>query len=180
VTNHYLTGQHVMVAKSREEIPEKIMNYEQFNAMLNRIRLATSSSEVEDCVVELHKLTDHGAAEDRVTAEKAIYAARKKCGSLRKSMVGDFEQELTELASNDVATLLHKGRSYGDSWKRRGGVGAFMMLARKWDRIENQAKAKGYDVFEACRDTDMMDDIRDLRCYLLLVEHEMNLLQGKN
>ena len=37
---------------------------------------------------------------------------------------------------------------YGDSWKQRG-VGAFMMLARKWDRIENQVKGFKWDVFEA-------------------------------
>lgn len=104
-------------------------------------------------------------------------AARRRVGTL--PVVGgptDFGAELEGIAACDVATLLFKGQSYGDSWKRRGGVGAFMMLARKWDRIENQALAKGYDVFEACRNTDMLDDIRDLRCYLMLVEHEMSKL----
>jgi hypothetical protein len=106
-------------------------------------------------------------------------AARRRVGTLpagrQVSPSGSsfLEDDLMELAANDVATLIEKGKSYGDSWKRRGGVGAFMMLARKWDRIENQALAKGYDVFEACKDTDMLDDIRDLRCYLLLVENEV-------
>ena len=51
------------------------------------------------------------------------------------------------VANADVKTLEEKGRTYGDSWKRRGGVGAFMMLARKWDRIENQASKLNYDIF---------------------------------
>ena len=49
-----------------------------------------------------------------------------------------------------------------------------MMLARKWDRIENQVKKLGYDVFEtALQDPSadgILDDIGDLRRYLLLVE----------
>ena len=49
-----------------------------------------------------------------------------------------------------------------------------MMLARKWDRIENQTNKQGYDMFAAIfadtSDTGLLDDIRDLRRYLLLVE----------
>ena len=154
------------------------MNHEQFNAALNRIGHAQSSSEVETLVATLHHLTDHGLPSDRIKAEEAIMTARRRVGTLPPTgkihSTGKLlEDDLMELAANDVATLIEKGKSYGDSWKRRGGVGAFMMLARKWDRIENQALAKGYDVFEACRDTDMLDDIRDLRCYLMLVEHEV-------
>jgi hypothetical protein len=52
-----------------------------------------------------------------------------------------------------------------------------MMLARKWDRIENQAKKENYDIFETIRkdprEEGIIDDIRDLRRYLLLVEAEM-------
>jgi hypothetical protein len=52
------------------------------------------------------------------------------------------------------------------------------MLARKWDRIENQVKAQQYDVFgaiEADRRADgIMDDIQDLRRYLMLVEEHMS------
>lgn len=79
----------------------------------------------------------------------------------------------------DHEHLVKAGESYGDSWKRRGGVGAFMMLARKWDRIENQTKKQGWDVFETIKhdpsSTGIIDDIRDLRRYLLLVEAEMTL-----
>lgn len=76
----------------------------------------------------------------------------------------------------DKQGLLLAEKSYGDSWKRRGGTGSFMMLARKWDRIENQCKGESYDVFEALAnypgDDGLIDDIRDLRRYLVLVECE--------
>jgi hypothetical protein len=58
-------------------------------------------------------------------------------------------------------------------------VGAFMMLARKWDRLEKQTNDFGYDLFAAInddtRDEGILDDIRDLRRYLLLVESHMLL-----
>lgn len=79
---------------------------------------------------------------------------------------------IQELANNDVKVLKEKGMTYGDSWRKRGGVGAFMMLARKWDRIENIALGAGYDIFKvgAANTGDTLDDIADLRRYLLLVE----------
>lgn len=84
---------------------------------------------------------------------------------------------VNEIAHKDVEGLDVAEKSYGNSWKQRGGVGAFMMLARKWDRIENQVKKENYDVFETIlkdpRQEGIIDDIRDLRRYLLLVEAEM-------
>tara|TARA_R100000353_G_scaffold142949_1_gene102139 strand:+ start:126 stop:440 length:315 start_codon:yes stop_codon:yes gene_type:complete len=81
---------------------------------------------------------------------------------------------IRKLANLDVGKLEQAERSYGDSWRKRGGIGAFMMLARKWDRIENQVTKDGYDIFESIyndpSDTGILDDIRDLRRYLLLVE----------
>lgn len=84
---------------------------------------------------------------------------------------------LRDIASTDAPALEEKGRAYGSSWRKRGGVGAFMVMARKWDRIENQMEAAGYDIFEPLQKemvagtTDgLLDDIRDLRRYLLLVE----------
>lgn len=86
-----------------------------------------------------------------------------------------FYDRLLKIGREDAITLVEKGRSYGDSWKRRGGVGAFMMLARKWDRIENIAKSDGWDIFGCAsrNEGDILDDIRDLRRYLTLVEHEV-------
>jgi len=85
-------------------------------------------------------------------------------------------EQISLIAQSDVATLQEKGKVYGSSWSNRGGVGAFMMAARKWDRIENQCKAKGYDIFEACHDSaedGILDDIADLRAYLLLIESKV-------
>tara|TARA_R100000655_G_scaffold30264_1_gene61027 strand:- start:3764 stop:4093 length:330 start_codon:yes stop_codon:yes gene_type:complete len=83
-------------------------------------------------------------------------------------------RDLFNLVEDDVRELVEAEKSYGDSWRKRGGVGAFMMLARKWDRIENQTHKEGYDIFSAIAkdptDTGILDDIRDLRRYLILVE----------
>ncbi len=90
-----------------------------------------------------------------------------------------YLDHLAAVGAKDVAKLLVAQKSYGDSWKKRGGVGAFMMLARKWDRLENfLSKAEDrWDIFAAVekdrRPEGVIDDIRDLRRYLLLVEAEM-------
>ena len=82
-----------------------------------------------------------------------------------------------DLCLNDYTSLCEAEKTYGNSWKKRGGVGAFMMLARKWDRIENLTQKYDYDIFHAIEEhpelTGVIDDIRDLRRYLLLVEAEM-------
>jgi len=87
------------------------------------------------------------------------------------------------LANRDVVLLKKKGEAYGSSWRKRGGVGAFMMLSRKWDRIENMCQEGKYDIFEVGSDDTpggILDDIQDLRCYLLLVEsHIINECMGR-
>ena len=92
-------------------------------------------------------------------------------------MEGSNFNIIRKLANLDVSKLEQAERSYGDSWRKRGGIGAFMMLARKWDGIENQVTKDGYDIFESIyndpSDTGILDDIRDLRRYLLLVESFM-------
>lgn len=136
-----------------------------------------------------------------------------------------FLEHLEVIASEDAAGLRTAYASYGDSWKRRGGVGAFMMMARKWDRLENRVRkgakpigelfarllgdlremhldaeleprdvceamlervrqeldepraADAYDIFAHVmadqRAEGVIDDIRDLRRYLMLVEAEL-------
>jgi hypothetical protein len=97
---------------------------------------------------------------------------------------------LSQVAVEDISCLRVAEQNYGSSWKKRGGVGAFMMLARKWDRLENalsprdgatgQASAyeevASWDILQALkhdtREEGIIDDIRDLRRYLLLVEAE--------
>jgi len=102
-------------------------------------------------------------------------------------MSESYLSNLTPIALQDASELVKKDKEYGSSWKKRGGVGAFMMLARKWDRIEKRMEegrpgAAGqmtghYDIFDAIhcdpRTEGILDDIRDLRRYLLLVEAEM-------
>ena len=88
-------------------------------------------------------------------------------------MATDWEN-MKGIAQKDLEALSRAETSYGDSWRRRGGVGAFMMLAPKFDRIEHQSEKHGWDVFKAGEvyvgEAGLLDDIRDLRRYLLLVE----------
>jgi hypothetical protein len=98
-------------------------------------------------------------------------------------ITGIYSKELMICLSEAEKVMVAKNLIYGDSWKRRGGIGAFMMLARKWDRIEIQVKHNGYDVFTAVesdwqKPDNLLDDIRDLRNYLTLVEHEVRKGHG--
>jgi hypothetical protein len=81
------------------------------------------------------------------------------------------------VANEDAEGLVKAEESYAGSWKKRGGVGAFMMLARKWDRLEARAEKHAWDIFDAIqqdeRSEGVIDDVRDLRRYLNLVESEM-------
>jgi hypothetical protein len=85
---------------------------------------------------------------------------------------------LNAIVRRDVDNLVVKEKEYGRSWCKRGGVGAAMMLLRKVDRIETRLKEDPeYNIFRHIsqdkRPEGIIDDIRDLRAYLLLVEEEM-------
>lgn len=81
-----------------------------------------------------------------------------------------------------MQALVAAHRKYGDSWRKRGGGEAYHNLTRKWDRIERAVEALvSQDVFKAIRGNPasdgaiggkdgLLDDIRDLRRYLFLVE----------
>ncbi len=116
----------------------------------------------------------------------ATPAVHKKLDGWKKALEGGvvhvgsgaYIDLLPEVAMQDVAEVTEKDKHYGGSWKKRGGVGAFMMAARKWDRIEQiLGKDFNYDIFAAIetdrRDEGILDDIRDLRRYLMLIEAEM-------
>jgi hypothetical protein len=96
---------------------------------------------------------------------------------MESTFVSEMILLVEAVSTEDVRRLHIAEQSYGDSWKQRGGVGAFMMLARKWDRLEKQVLAAKYDIFAAAqkdtRPEGVLDDIRDQRCYLLLVEAEL-------
>lgn len=96
---------------------------------------------------------------------------------------GNGPVNLANQAAKDVEVLRYKDAQYGGSWKRRGGIGAFMMMCRKWDRIDQQVKTVGHgDIYRALsedrRDEGILDDINDLRCYLLLIEAEWRCLDN--
>ena len=86
-------------------------------------------------------------------------------------------QHITPIAQEDAAGLLKAHESYGNSWKKRGGIGVYMIMIRKFDRMELTCEKFGYDIFEAAkrdpRAEGIIDDIRDLRRYLNLIEAEL-------
>ena len=95
-----------------------------------------------------------------------------------------YLDHLPTISKNLINNLMDKDKTYGSSWKKRGGVGAYMMLARKWDRIEIQAQAQGYDILTMMeKDYEVadgiVDDVNDLVSYLLLCLAEVTHRQGK-
>lgn len=116
----------------------------------------------------------------------------------------EYHKHFETISQADLITLRRKDREYGASWKQRGGVGAFMMLARKWDRLQNALEPRGdatkgdlpianlgdqlglpipsYDILLAgildSREEGILDDIRDLRRYLIAVEAEIKYQQS--
>jgi hypothetical protein len=107
------------------------------------------------------------------------YTNMAKNGDITPDDYSPIVNNIVGLANQDVEGLHNSEQSYGDSWKQRGGVGAFMMLARKWDRLEKQVTEYNYDVFKAAlddmREEGILDDISDLRRYLFLVEAEVRM-----
>jgi hypothetical protein len=88
---------------------------------------------------------------------------------------------LEEVCNRDVQNLTYKEKTYQGSWKKRGGIGAAMMMLRKIDRIEVMLKNGNYDIFTICgadpnmigEDGTLLAEIRDLRRYLILIESEI-------
>jgi hypothetical protein len=88
--------------------------------------------------------------------------------------VVNYRQHVEDIATADAAVVVEKDKQYGASWCKRGGVGAYMVMIRKVDRMEEACQKRGYNIFEAVardnRSEGLIDDIRDLRQYLLLIE----------
>lgn len=104
-------------------------------------------------------------------------------------MTEDDKKLFGTIAEEDAAGLKKAAESYGNSWKTRGGVGAFMMLARKFDRMEvrvevglaeNEGTSFIQLIIDDTRGEGLIDDVRDLRRYLVLVEAEVIRLQHNN
>jgi hypothetical protein len=115
----------------------------------------------------------------------------EKYTGINKPVQSAAQEALVTVASQDVEGLLEAERNYGESWCKRGGVGAFMNCTRKWDRLEQMLKAGGdfdkYDIFTAIevevkaggeKGEAILDAVRDLRRYLLLVEAKMLAVLG--
>lgn len=86
----------------------------------------------------------------------------------------------------DLAILMDKEKTYDGSWKKRGGVGAYFTLVRPLDRFCQMVEKKyKFDLFDALeiedvqgrsgQDGSVLAALRDLRCYLILVESEFML-----
>jgi hypothetical protein len=86
----------------------------------------------------------------------------------------NYRQHIQPLAQNDANVVIEKDKQYGASWCRRGGTGAYHVFIRKFDRLEEFVKKFDYDIFKAIvmdsRPEGIIDDIRDIRGYLLLIE----------
>jgi len=83
---------------------------------------------------------------------------------------------LEQVMNEDLSTIRRKESTYKGSWKKRGGVGAAMMVLRKIDRLENMLETRGFDIFKDVGDGSdgtMIAEIRDLRGYLILAEAEI-------
>lgn len=91
----------------------------------------------------------------------------------------DYMSQLAAVLDSDHRGLKIKESTYRGSWKKRGGVGAAMMVLRKVDRLENILAQSGYDIFSmiarnpSSGDGTALAEVRDLRRYLALVEAEM-------
>lgn len=101
-----------------------------------------------------------------------------------------YRELIPLIAQEDVDRLLKKDQEYGASWKRRGGVGAYFTMIRKFDRMQSMIPGqKGYDIFAHLLDetgTDgstptesLLDTIRDARGYLTLIEAEHRVRIGE-
>lgn len=93
-------------------------------------------------------------------------------------------KRIREIGQQDLFVLDEKGKSYGASWRAWGGAGAFINMARKWDRLVVAVVAADTNIFHAYardqREESILDDVRDLRRYLLLIEEHLTSDEFEN
>lgn len=90
-----------------------------------------------------------------------------------------YMDHLRAVALAGVALIVKKTKTYGPSWKKRGGAGAWFTTVRPWDRLESIVGQHGGDVFAAVsadpsgKDGSALACLRDIRNYTILIEAEM-------
>jgi hypothetical protein len=102
------------------------------------------------------------------------------CKQLSEGQAGSMEEAISTVAASDVEGLIKAQAEYGDSWKKRGGSGAYLTIVRPLDRLDilaGKPASNGipYDIFQHCLDakdgdSGVLNAVRDLRRYLILVE----------
>ena len=89
-----------------------------------------------------------------------------------------YMDNLEHVALAGVELIHRKTETYGDSWKRRGGAGAWFTTVRPWDRLEGIVARHEGNVLAAIAadltgaDGSALACVRDIRNYLTLIEAE--------
>jgi hypothetical protein len=102
---------------------------------------------------------------------------RARLYSIHQRIFPLYHNHLRLLALCDVTEVTRKDMTYGGSWLKRGGRGAYHATIRKLDRMETMLSAPDVadDIFIAIiKDKDepdgFIEQVRDFRRYLLLWE----------
>jgi len=87
-----------------------------------------------------------------------------------------YMSHLDVVAADAVGLIRLKTETYGDSWKRRGGPGAWFTVVRPLDRLEGIVSRHGGDIFAAIeadptgQDGSALACVRDVMNYMILIE----------
>ena len=89
-----------------------------------------------------------------------------------------YMKEVTNTLA-EIKIMVDAGyKKYGESCLKRGYLGLYMMLARKWDRIELVMERSNYSLQNAlsCNPPPdgLLDDINDLIVYLVILRSEIS------
>lgn len=95
-----------------------------------------------------------------------------------------YMEEFGNVTRDAVGLLQLKSQTYGDSWKRRGGPGAWFTVVRPLDRLEGIVARHGGDIFAAIaadpsgQDGSALACVRDIMNYMILIESEARTSLG--
>lgn len=95
-----------------------------------------------------------------------------------------YMDHLDVVAADAVGLIRQKTETYGDSWKRRGGPGAWFTTVRPIDRLEGILTKWGGDIFGAIalhpsgEDGSALACVRDIMNYCILIEAHARAVLG--